>query len=238
MAFPDTSDARLVGARAHVPRSRSGGDPGGGRACAVPPERQLVRVRSELADRDQGLGHHCGWGSRSWPGAEPMERYGWRLARVRISGRTWPLPRSNAERWCARGGTVNLSSPRAIFAGSPPRFTRSGVTYEAYAVSRTSTRPQVDSALQGANVDLVPACGELAQQRAEWEQMTDRRRGVRQHYRHRLLVRDRRTDQSSPSAATNRSMALNEMPSCPYERHCGDVHELRQDPGAGCPSQR
>ena len=43
-------------------------------------------------------------------------------------------------------GTVNLSSPRAIFAGSPPRFTRSRVTYEAYAVSRTSTRPQVDSA--------------------------------------------------------------------------------------------
>jgi ABC transport system ATP-binding/permease protein len=38
-------------------------------------------------------------------------------------------------------GTVNLSSPRAIFAGSPPRFTRSRVTYEAYAVSRTSTRP-------------------------------------------------------------------------------------------------
>ena len=44
------------------------------------------------------------------------------------------------------GGTVNLSSPRAIFAGSPPRFTRSRVTYEACAVSRTSTRPQVDSA--------------------------------------------------------------------------------------------
>ena len=43
-------------------------------------------------------------------------------------------------------GTVNLSSPRAIFAGLPPRFTRSCVTYEAYAVSRTSTRPQVDSA--------------------------------------------------------------------------------------------
>ena len=44
-------------------------------------------------------------------------------------------------------GTVNLSNPRAIFAGSPPRFTRSRVTYEAYAVSRTSTRPQVDSAV-------------------------------------------------------------------------------------------
>ena len=43
-------------------------------------------------------------------------------------------------------GTVNLSNPRAIFAGSPPRFTRSRVTYEAYVVSRTSTRPQVDSA--------------------------------------------------------------------------------------------
>ena len=44
-------------------------------------------------------------------------------------------------------GTVNLSNPRAIFAGSPPRFTRSRVTYEAYVVSRTSTRPQVDSAV-------------------------------------------------------------------------------------------
>ena len=47
-------------------------------------------------------------------------------------------------------GTVNLSNPRAIFAGSPPRFTRSRVTYEAYVVSRTSTRPQVDSAIPRA----------------------------------------------------------------------------------------
>ena len=46
----------------------------------------------------------------------------------------------------AQEGTVNLSNPRAIFAGSPPRFTRWRVTYEAYVVSRTSTRPQVDSA--------------------------------------------------------------------------------------------
>ena len=38
-------------------------------------------------------------------------------------------------------GTVNLSNPRAIFAGSPSRFTRSRVTYEAYVVSRMSTRP-------------------------------------------------------------------------------------------------
>ena len=51
-------------------------------------------------------------------------------------------------------GTVNLSSPRAIFAGSPPRFTRSRVTYEAYAVSRTSTRPQVDS----ASCPVRPVC--------------------------------------------------------------------------------
>ena len=43
-------------------------------------------------------------------------------------------------------GTVNLSNPRAIFAGSPPRFTWSRVTYEAYVVIRTSARPQVDSA--------------------------------------------------------------------------------------------
>ena len=49
-------------------------------------------------------------------------------------------------------GTVNLSNPRAIFAGSPPRFARSRVTYEAYVVSRTSTRPQVDSAGHRAEV--------------------------------------------------------------------------------------
>ena len=48
----------------------------------------------------------------------------------------------------AENGTVNLSNPRAIFADSPPRFTSLRVTYEAYAVSRTSTRPQVDSALR------------------------------------------------------------------------------------------
>ena len=52
-----------------------------------------------------------------------------------------------ARREDVEDGTVNLSNPRAIFAGSPPRFTRSRVTYEAYVVSRTSTRPQVDSAL-------------------------------------------------------------------------------------------
>ena len=49
-------------------------------------------------------------------------------------------------------GTVNLSNPRAIFASSPPRFTRSRVTYEAYVVSRTSTRPQVDSAALGYSI--------------------------------------------------------------------------------------
>ena len=45
-------------------------------------------------------------------------------------------------------GIVNLSSPRAIFAGSPPRFTRSRVTYEAYAVSRTSHTTSIDGASQ------------------------------------------------------------------------------------------
>ena len=45
----------------------------------------------------------------------------------------------------AHQGTVDLSNPRAIFAGSPPRFTWSRVTYEAYVVSRTSARPQVDA---------------------------------------------------------------------------------------------
>ena len=52
-------------------------------------------------------------------------------------------------------GTVNLSNPRATFAGSPPRFTRSRVTYEAYVVSRTSTRPQVDSAGTDPSFDLT-----------------------------------------------------------------------------------
>ena len=55
-------------------------------------------------------------------------------------------------RW-SPSGTVNLSNPRAIFAGSPPRFTRSRVTYEAYVVSRTSTRPQVDSAVWWPSAD-------------------------------------------------------------------------------------
>ena len=58
---------------------------------------------------------------------------------------TWGLTGGNGVH-----GTVNLSNPRAIFAGSPPRFTRSRVTYEAYVVSRTSTRPQVDSAFAEA----------------------------------------------------------------------------------------
>src|SRR6476646_7025192 len=56
----------------------------------------------------------------------------------------------------AHQGTVDLSNPRAIFAGSPPRFTWSRVTYEAYVVSRTSARPQVDSALR-ADRTLRPA---------------------------------------------------------------------------------
>ena len=50
--------------------------------------------------------------------------------------------------YLGRDGTVNLSNPRAIFAGLPRRFARSRVTYEAYVVSRTSTRPQVDSAIR------------------------------------------------------------------------------------------
>ena len=57
-----------------------------------------------------------------------------------------PVHRQRRPRVVREHGTVNLSNPRAIFAGSPPRFTSSRVTYEAYVVSRTSTRPQVDSA--------------------------------------------------------------------------------------------
>src|SRR5271165_7012879 len=68
-------------------------------------------------------------------------------ARAATRGALWVL---RGRRPRGRRGTVNLSNPRAIFAGSPPRFTRSRVTYEAYVVSRTSTRPQVDSARKGA----------------------------------------------------------------------------------------
>jgi len=49
-----------------------------------------------------------------------------------------------------------LSNPKAIFAGSPPRFTRSRVTYEAYVVSRTWTRPQDDSALWTPRPNVIP----------------------------------------------------------------------------------
>jgi len=48
-----------------------------------------------------------------------------------------------------------LSNPSAIFAGSPPRFTRSRVTYEAYVVSGPSTRPQVDSAIGQALITAL-----------------------------------------------------------------------------------
>ena len=61
-------------------------------------------------------------------------------------GNLWPEVQGICHGVVAGDGTVNLSNPRAIFAGSRPRFTRSRVTYEAYVVSRTSTRPQVDSA--------------------------------------------------------------------------------------------
>ena len=49
-------------------------------------------------------------------------------------------------------GTVNLSSPRAIFAGSPPRFTRSRVTYEAYVIS-------ADYRVVGSGQSLVASVG-------------------------------------------------------------------------------
>ena len=71
----------------------------------------------------------------------------WHLDEVflTINGRRQYLWRAVDQDGNVLDGTVNLSNPRAIFAGSPPRFTRSRVTYEAYAVSRTSTRPQVDA---------------------------------------------------------------------------------------------
>ena len=50
----------------------------------------------------------------------------------------------------AAAGTVNLSNPRAIFAGSPPRFTRSRVTYEAYVVSFQRAGLQVAWSRTGA----------------------------------------------------------------------------------------
>ncbi|HZE15256.1 MAG TPA: site-specific integrase [Mycobacterium sp.] len=75
-------------------------------------------------------------GSLRSPGCSPAARCG--------TGRRPTRCRTGRRR---AAGTVNLSNPRAIFAGSPPRFTRSRVTYEAYVVSRTSTGPQVDSAV-------------------------------------------------------------------------------------------
>ena len=57
-----------------------------------------------------------------------------KLFRFRLPGHgsSGPLIRN------IRDGTVNLSNPKAIFAGSPPRFSRSRVMYEAYVVSITS----------------------------------------------------------------------------------------------------
>jgi ubiquinone/menaquinone biosynthesis C-methylase UbiE len=68
-------------------------------------------------------------------------------------------------------GTVNLSNPRATFAGPRPRFTRSRVTYEAYVVSRTSTRPQVDSALEvavGTGLNLPAYPNDIALTGIDW----------------------------------------------------------------------
>jgi hypothetical protein len=44
---------------------------------------------------------------------------------------------------------------------------------------------QFDPGRQRADVHDVPARGKFVQQGAEWEEMTDRRRGVCQYYRHR-----------------------------------------------------
>ena len=56
---------------------------------------------------------------------------------------SWPMPPApRSPRPAPPKITMVDSSSR------PPRFTRSRVTYEAYAVSRTSTRPQVDRALE------------------------------------------------------------------------------------------
>jgi len=65
-------------------------------------------------------------------------------------------------------GTVSLSNPRAIFAGSPPRSTRSRVTYEACVVSKTSTRPQVDSAVPNCSWQRDGACHQTSKP-ADWD---------------------------------------------------------------------
>ena len=79
------------------------------------------------------------------------------IPRLPVGHRPHKLAVSNpiAGQFVGHQGTVNLSNPRAIFAGAPPRFTRSRVTYEAYVVSRTSTRPQVDSAVWTTAVPAV-----------------------------------------------------------------------------------
>ena len=94
----------------------------GGHPCAAPPERQLVRLRREFADRRPRPGAPRSPGCRSWRGAVPTEACGWPPARVRTWARTCPPHRSNAERWCARG-TVCGCRTGAMVRGSRSRRT-------------------------------------------------------------------------------------------------------------------
>ena len=126
-------------------------------------------------------------------------------------------------------GTVNLSSPRAIFAGSPPRFTRSRVTYEAYAVSRTSTRPQVDSAVETERGQPVHVhhrtLARLVHQRRD---RADRRRLCRSQRQHRLGHHSHR---GPPRSEPNRQINdLTEQRRIPPTTHpgTGDYQQKRQ----------
>ena len=126
-----TAVAELVEER-HPAKGNTDGETHPGRGAGNGVSRDLDRVR-EVAVRDKqvrftALMHHITLNRLRWAywAISPKAAPG-------TDGVTWE-------------GTVNLSNP--IFAGSPPRFTRSRVTYEAYVVSITSTRPQVDSAHQ------------------------------------------------------------------------------------------
>ena len=93
-----------------------------------------------------GTGPPCAAPRPLWYWVELHDpRHPRRARPVRAQPRHVPLGSGEWPGTTPQAGTVNLSNPMAIFAGSRPRFTSSRVTYEAYVVSRTSTRPQVDS---------------------------------------------------------------------------------------------
>ena len=154
LAVPDTAADGLVGAGAHLRRRQPGGDPVGARPRAAPPERQLVRLRREFADRRPrpGAATVAGVQIVAWRGAD-----GGLLVAPRACphlGADLSTARSNAERWCARGtvcgsrtgakvrGTVSGVRRRRVVLGSPRRRRQRGA-------HRRSDRPGAPSGIRG-----------------------------------------------------------------------------------------